>query len=274
MKKVIYLLLVLVIGLGACGKSDDKTLIRIAGDKVTVADFQKRLADIPSYLKEYYKGEEGVKTLLDALVKERVLLKEAELKGLYKNEEIKKRLELLRSQLLVEGMVEELKKTEIAITDNMAAEYFKKHRGEFATSDKVRVRHILLDTREEAEEVLAKVKDGVDFAELAREYSIDKVTAKNGGDVGYFGRGDFITEFEDEAFSMQKKEQVSGVVKTPFGFHILKLMDRKQKDNITLADVKEEVKKKLEKEKFEQWFEDKKKKLKVKVNYDLLGELR
>ncbi len=274
MKRLLWLVPILIVLVAGCGKKENKVLMSIGGEKITVGDFQERIDKIPDYLRGYFQGEEGFKSLLDGLVKEKVLVREAKRKRLDRQKDLKEKLNVLENQLLVEEMVKELKKKEIAITDEEARDYFKKNKNDFVTSDKIRVRHILLQTEDEAKEVLGKIKKGDDFTKLAREHSIDKVTADKGGDLGYFSKGEFIAEFEEAAFAMTEKGQISDIVKTPFGLHIIKLIDKKQKDDITLSDVEEEVRKKLEKEKFDAWMEKKKKKFRVKVNYEMLAEIQ
>jgi parvulin-like peptidyl-prolyl isomerase len=86
-------------------------------------------------------------------------------------------------------------------------------------ADKIRCAHILVEKMSTAQEVLDKLSKGESFAKLAGEYSMDG-TRKRGGDLGYFGRGVMVKEFEDAAFKLEKG-QVSGLVKTRFGYHII-----------------------------------------------------
>jgi len=90
------------------------------------------------------------------------------------------------------------------------------------TAEQVHVRHILLDSEEEAKEVLEKLKAGADFAELAKEYSKDEATKDNGGDLGWFPRGKWEKTFEDVAFSLEVG-RISGIIKTSMGYHIIKV---------------------------------------------------
>jgi len=86
---------------------------------------------------------------------------------------------------------------------------------------KIRASHILVSDLEQAEKILSEIKAGGDFGELAKKYSICP-SKENGGDLGYFGKGQMVKEFEDAAFSLNEGE-VSGIVKTEFGYHIIKL---------------------------------------------------
>ena len=99
----------------------------------------------------------------------------------------------------------------------------------------VRASHILVETEEALDEVQAKLDEGVDFEELAKEYSIDTYSAVNGGDLGYFARGAMVPEFEEASFS-QPVGIVGDPVKSDYGYHLIKVEDRK-----TLADLKSEM---------------------------------
>lgn len=138
-------------------------------------------------------------------------------------------------------------------SDDELKRYYRRHLDMFETKAKVKAAHILLrvakgadaDTRQKqrelAEELLKKLRQGADFAKLARTYSEDKGTAKNGGELGYFGRGTMIGSFEDAAFKLQPG-QLSNVVETPFGFHIIKVEESIEAGVKPLVDVIDEVK--------------------------------
>ncbi|HUL72977.1 MAG TPA: peptidyl-prolyl cis-trans isomerase [Vicinamibacterales bacterium] len=125
----------------------------------------------------------------------------------------------------------------------------------YSTPEQVRASHILFKTegkdeaavKKLAESVLAKVKAGGDFAALARQYSDDD-SKKNGGDLDYFGRGTMVKEFEDVAFSLPVG-QTSDLVKSPFGFHIIKVTDKKPAVTRTLAEVRPQIEDQIKMEK-------------------------
>ncbi len=118
----------------------------------------------------------------------------------------------------------------------------------YTTPEQVRASHILFKTagkneaevRAKAEKVLKEVKDGGDFAALAKKYSEDEASAKNGGDLDYFGRGKMVPAFDEVAFSLQPG-QVSDVVKTQYGFHIIKVTDKKPASTRSLDEVRPQI---------------------------------
>jgi peptidyl-prolyl cis-trans isomerase D len=119
---------------------------------------------------------------------------------------------------------------------------------QYTTPEQVRASHILLKTegkddaavKAKAEEVLKQAKGGADFAELAKKYSEDDSNAKNGGDLDYFGRGRMVPEFDQAVFAMQPG-QISDLVKTQYGYHIIKLTDRKASTTKPLSDVRQQI---------------------------------
>src|SRR5262249_31736701 len=119
---------------------------------------------------------------------------------------------------------------------------------QYSTPEQVRASHILLKTegkdeaavKAKAEELLKQAKAGADFAELAKKNSEDEGSAKNGGDLDYFGRGRMGPEFDTAVFAMQPG-QLSDLVKTQYGFHIIKLIDKKVATTRSLAEVRQQI---------------------------------
>ena len=131
--------------------------------------------------------------------------------------------------------------------------------GEYTTPEQVRASHILLKIegkdeaaiRAQAEDVLKKAKAGADFAALAKQYSQDEGSAPNGGDLDYFGRGRMVPEFDAVAFAMEPG-QISDLVKTSFGFHIIKLVDKKVGTTRSLEEVRAQLQDQLSVERAQQ----------------------
>jgi peptidyl-prolyl cis-trans isomerase C len=107
------------------------------------------------------------------------------------------------------------------------------------TEEEVKASHILVKTEDEAKQVAEKLKEGGDFAALAKEHSQDRGGA-NGGDLGYFTRGQMVKPFEDAAFSMEKGK-LSDPVKSQFGWHIIKLDDKRNRQPPSFEEVKDQI---------------------------------
>lgn len=137
--------------------------------------------------------------------------------------------------------------------------------------EQVKASHILISDKEKAGTVLEKVKSGADFAELAKQYSEDTSNKDSGGDLGYFNRGQMVKPFEKAAFSM-KVGEVSELVKSEFGYHIIKVTGRKEAKGKEFNKAKKDLKTQLSQEKFQEWFDWYKAKAKVEIqDHEILG---
>ena len=145
----------------------------------------------------------------------------------------------IKRQLMINSILEETKK-QVSINDEELLEYYKKDKESFLEPEQVHARHILVETEEEANNLLLQLKEGLtDFAELAKEKSIGP-SAPSGGDLGFFARGQMVKEFEDAAFSLEPGE-ISGVVQTQFGYHIIKCEEKKEEYSPTFEEAKDRI---------------------------------
>jgi peptidyl-prolyl cis-trans isomerase D len=136
----------------------------------------------------------------------------------------------------------------VAVPPSDVQRYYNENIQQYQTPEQVRARHILLNTagkdeaavRKQAEAILAQVKGGADFAALAQKVSEDEGSKANGGDLGFFGRGRMVPEFENVAFAMQPG-QISDLVKSQFGFHIIKVEEKRAETTQTLEQVRPQI---------------------------------
>lgn len=178
-------------------------------------------------------------------------------------EENKESYELpLQRRIRYLSITPELFETAATVTDREIERYYGENLPSYEVPGQVRASHILFKTTENdeeevrarAEQVLAEVEAGGDFAALARKYSED-TTAEQGGDLGFFGAGEMVPEFEQAAFSLGVGE-TSGLVRTPYGFHIIKVTDRQEPISRPLDSVREEIQQTLVREKSAGLMED------------------
>jgi peptidyl-prolyl cis-trans isomerase C len=164
--------------------------------------------------------------------------KAAEGKKINDQKEFKSRLGFIRNKLLMETLLQEEGKA--ALTPEAMKKVYEEAVKSMGAEQEVRARHILVPTEEEAKAVLAEIKKGTDFAELAKQKSKDPGAAAEGGDLGYFGKDQMVPEFAEVAFKLEKG-QVSDPVKTQFGWHIIKVEDKRTKPVPEFDKVKEQV---------------------------------
>ncbi len=142
----------------------------------------------------------------------------------------------------------EAMRSKIVIPDAEIERSYNENIEQYSTPEQVRASHILLKTegkddaevKAKAEDLLKQARAGADFAALAKKYSEDEGSAKNGGDLDYFGRGRMVPEFDQAVFAMEPG-QISDLVKTQYGYHIIKLVDKKPSTTRPLADVKQQI---------------------------------
>jgi peptidyl-prolyl cis-trans isomerase C len=171
-------------------------------------------------------------------------------------------------ELMIEKLINLSVPRRVNITSAEIRRYWQDNPQEFERAEQVRVRQIVAATEQEAQDLLAKIHAGADFAALARQRSTAP-EAEEGGDLGYFAMGDMPGEF-NVVFGLPKGG-VSGVVKSPYGFHIFKLEDKRTAGKISLEAASKEIAEKLQRSKqdarFQEWLKELRGRTKFVVNY-------
>jgi len=183
----------------------------------------------------------------------RVFADRAAAEGLEKDPQVAAALRVARDKVLSDAMLEHIDKKAVpsdTALEALARNEYRAKPDKFKAQEEVKIRHILLaektpESKAKAEEVLAELKKGADFATLAKERSADTGSAPKGGELGYFSKGRMVPEFETAAFALQKPGETSGLVETKFGYHILKLDDRKPERIRTFDEVRDELMKEM-----------------------------
>lgn len=161
--------------------------------------------------------------------------------------------EIYKQEMIISKLIDEV----ITVEDNEIEEFHKANLDNFI---EVKARHILVKTEEEAKEIIEELKNGRDFIELAKEKSTGP-SGPDGGDLGYFGKGRMVPEFEKAAFALEPGE-ISDVVQTSFGYHVIKVEDKRDTFKEVLATNKDAIIQAIKNEKFslklENWKESSK----------------
>jgi peptidyl-prolyl cis-trans isomerase C len=180
------------------------------------------------------KREQMIAYLADVIL----AAKAAEGKKVADQKEFKSRLAFIRNKLLMETLLQNIGKE--ALTPEATKKVYDDAAKQMGGEQEVRARHILVPTEDEAKAILVEVKKGTDFAELAKQKSKDPGAAAEGGDLGYFTKDQMVPEFAEVAFKLDKG-QVSDPVKTQFGWHIIKVEDKRSKPIPDYDKVKDQI---------------------------------
>ena len=230
---------------------------------------------LPPYLKQMVETAEGRKEMLDTMVVRELVLQDAQKSGVDKSPEVSAKMEDMKKRVVVEAYLKKKVEEQVNVSDADLQKIYDQKKDKFKTDAQVRASHILLKTAKEAQDVLAQLKGGATFEELAKKVSVDPAGAK-GGDLGWFSKGNMIPEFEKAAFAL-KEGELSKVVETKFGFHVIKLTGKRPAGILPFAEVKEQLKAELLPEKQQEVFkkikEDLKKTAKLSIKEDVMKDL-
>ena len=211
-----------------------------AGIQITDKQVDDQLAGI----KKRFPNETEFKNALN-----KMKLSEEEVKG------------QIKRGLSIKELIDQQITSKVVVTDEESKAYYDKNQQMFKQPEQIKASHILVkvdakadeakktEARKKIEEVQQKLKDGGDFAELAKEYSEGPSSTK-GGDLGYFGSGQMVKPFENAALAL-KPNEVSDIVETRFGYHIIKVFDTKPEQTLAYADVKDKITQRMKQEKVE-----------------------
>ena len=177
----------------------------------------------------------------------------------------------LKTHLLIKKLIEEVINRKIEIKDEQSQAYFKQHMEEFQKGAQVRTLHIMVETEDEARRISKLIRKGKSFSELAKQHSTSP-EGKTGGDMGYYEAGQMPKWFDD-VFKL-KVNKVSDIIRTPFGVHIFKVVDKKPERKMSFEESKKQIHTKLlheaQEQAFHTWVEEIKKKSKIVIKYEIL----
>jgi len=212
-------------------KKEGKVLASFRDMTITESELKAKMDSLPRQMRA--AALHNKKQFLEDMAAEQFLMWEAEKRKVEDQPDVRDLLKAARKKIMIAKLVETEVDKKITLGRDEAAAYYEGHRNEFMTPVLLRASHILVKTEEEAISVKNELAAGADFEQTARQKSVDS-TAIRGGDLGFFQKGQFVPEFEEVAFQM-KKGEVSDIVKSRFGYHIIKLSDRMEP---TLRDFK------------------------------------
>ena len=216
--------------------TDNKLIAEVNGKEIFESDVYDLMAGIED--RDRFNSKEGFNILADEVVNQELLLNDALDKGLDKDEEFARELELVRNNMLKNYAMHKIF-DQVTITDDEVRDYYEKNKDTLFSPFIYTASHILVENEDQAKKIKTELDNGLDFGEAARKYSIDP-SAQNGGSLGQFPKGIMVKEFQDGLDTIEVGE-ISEPIKSEFGYHIIKLTD-KTTDERNYDDIKEQVK--------------------------------
>ena len=220
--------------------ADGDVLATYAGNRLGSGRVMKEMERLPAPSRAYLQAPDRKRQFVENMILNELLYAEGQKLGYDKDEDIDRQVNDLRRRLVVQRVVREFQKPP-EVTDEQAKTYYDDNPNLYSTTQ-IRVSHILVKDEAAAREIREQVKaDPSKFADIAKEKSTDKTSGAKGGDLGMFGQGRMVPEFERAAFAL-KPNEISDVVKTQYGYHVILLVDRKDGERRPFDQVKEQIK--------------------------------
>ena len=208
----------------------------INGEPVTEADLAMAMSDLNEQFAQLPEDQRRA-AALSAVIEIRLMAEAAETAGLAEGDEFARRMALLRQRALHSSFIDR----EIAakVTDEAVRARYDKQIAETPPVNEIRARHIIVDSKEEAEAIIKELEAGGDFEAIAKEKSKDGAAAQ-GGDLGYFTQGRMVPEFEQAAFALDVGAYSKEPVQTQFGWHVIKVEDKRVQQPPAFEQVAEQ----------------------------------
>lgn len=242
--------------------NNQEVLAVVGGDAITNADLDLFLQSVPQEQRRYASDPQFRGQFLEQLISYRSFTKYGEELKLDETEEFKRVLENAKKELLAQMAISHIMK-DVKVTEEEIKVFYEENPHHFQKGATVSAKHILVSDEEECNKILESIKNGEkEFEDAAKECSTCP-SGQNGGDLGEFGKGQMVKEFEDAAFAAEIGEVV-GPVKTQFGYHLIKVEAKNEASVIPFEEVRFQIEKTLVQQKQNRAYSDKSAELKEK----------
>lgn len=230
----------------------EPALVLVQGSSIAItgADLRADALRIPPEMRAIVLAKpQNVAQIAENLYIRRAMAQQAETEGLVQDPVTAAALQVARDKVLSDALLAKIEQSAAlgdAEAEGLARNIYKAKPERFKTLEQVQARHILIadptpESRAQAEKLLQELKGGADFAKLAEQRSADPGSAAKGGDLGLFARGRMVPEFDEAAFALKKPGDLSGVVESKFGYHIVQLQARKPAGIKPFDEVRDEL---------------------------------
>lgn len=243
-------------------KNPDTVVATVNGAKITEADLGFVSEDFADQLSRVPEADRR-HVLTDVLIDMQLIAQAGQKAGIDKTDAFQQRIDYLRTRALRNAYISE--DVSNSVTDAEVKARYDAEIAKLPKQQEIHARHILVKTKAEAEEIIKELKKGADFATLAKEKSVDTGSGKQGGDLGYFVEGQMVKPFEQAAVALQVGKITDQPVETEFGWHVIKVEDKREKAPPSFDEVKGQIHELLLREKFETVLADLKKNAKIDI---------
>ncbi len=245
----------------------DKILATVGGMSITERDVDELIMSL-GQRGQAYNNKEGRRIILNQVIGNKLLLLDAK-RNLYEAEPaFREQLNRVKDNLLVNYAGEKIFLSVTGVPDAEVKEYYEANKEKFVKGETVNASHILVDSEEKANKILAEIEAGKSFEDAASEYS-SCPSKENGGNLGEFGRGQMVPEFDKAVFEMAVGEITKTPVKTQFGYHLIKLISKSESAATPFEEIKNDIKEALLAEKRRKAYESKINQLKIMYPVDM-----
>ncbi len=260
----------------ASSTSGGAVIATYANKKFTTDDFKREVERLPPRSRAQLTTPERRRQFVDNYVLNDLLADQGRAKGYDRDPEIVRQIDDLRQRLVVQRVMRDYQEAPVLSDDEIKAYYDQNQR--LFSGAQIHAAHILVKDETLAKQLRAQLDAQPDkFEELAKTNSVDTATAARGGDLGFFGQGRMVAEFERAAFALEKPGDLSPVVQTTFGYHIIKLIERKDGPAKPFDDVKDRIRVAMTNQRRQdlvtQRFDKVKADAKIKVDDDALAKV-
>lgn len=264
-------------------------LAEVGPYKLDTKTFEEQVKALPPQLQMMVaQNPQAKEQLVERWTQITLLAMKARDMKLDQTSEFKSKVEDLKNSLLAQEIIRKEIDKDVPVSDEDAKKFYEKNKSEFSQPEMIKARHILIkvqsgapektwkEAETKARDIKKKLEKGADFAQLAKQYSEDPGTKDKGGELGLFPKGRMVPEFENAAFAL-KAGEISAPVKTPFGYHIIKVEEKKPAEVKTLKEAMPQVKQMVKSEKqqteLKQLIDQIKTKYPVKINKDAISAI-
>ncbi|GLC30653.1 peptidylprolyl isomerase [Clostridium omnivorum] len=213
---------------------ENNILAVVNGKEILEKDLELAITRLPKDRQSFFNTPQGKKQLLNQIISFELFYNYGKDNGIENDENYKAQLEIAKNDLITQFAINSVLK-DVNVTDEEVEKYYEANKSYFMSEEEVMASHILVATLEEAQEVAKNIKEGMEFEEAAKEFSSCPSSAQ-GGNLGKFGRGRMVPEFEEAAFIL-KVGEISEPVKTQFGYHIIKVLEKFDAELRPFAEV-------------------------------------